>query len=33
VDKVDGNDAWELMQACVAGDLTKVNALLKKIRA
>ncbi len=30
VDKVDGNDAWELMQACVAGDLTKVNALLEK---
>src|SRR4051794_25911288 len=30
VDKVDGNDAWALFEACAAGDVPRVKALLAK---
>jgi ankyrin repeat protein len=32
VEKVNGHDAWALFQACAAGDLPKVKALLAKDR-
>ena len=32
VEKVNGHDAWALFQACAAGDMPKVKALLAKDR-
>ncbi|MBT5535471.1 hypothetical protein HOK31_20555, partial [Candidatus Poribacteria bacterium] len=30
VEKVDGNDAWDLMKACAEGDIEEVRRLLTK---